>query len=149
MCILFFVISEQTIDLGFPGAGLLVSSCQYTMVPLRGVSTPQANGLRYANGVHLPVHQGPNGHFPPATIGYPAAKPQDYSPDEVYQVLSPSKVHDVADRISHVSSSDNDNQAKSCWNSIWCVSIGAFALQSKSGKGSKLSPTSSLSKMET
>ncbi|XP_060090618.1 brother of CDO isoform X2 [Heteronotia binoei] len=76
---------KQTIDLGFPGAGLLVSSCQYTMVPLRGVSTPRASGLRYANGVHLPVHQGANGHFPPATIGYPAAKPQDYSPDEVYQ----------------------------------------------------------------
>ncbi|KAL8190852.1 UNVERIFIED_CONTAM: hypothetical protein K2H54_062771 [Gekko kuhli] len=76
---------KQTIDLGFPGAGLLVSSCQYTMVPLRGVSTPRANGLRYANGVHLPVHQGANGHFPPATIGYPTAKPQDYSPDEVYQ----------------------------------------------------------------
>nr|XP_056714427.1 brother of CDO isoform X2 [Euleptes europaea] len=76
---------KQTIDLGFPGAGLLVSSCQYTMVPLRGVSTPRANGLHYANGVHLPVHQGANRHFPPATIGYSTAKPQDYSPDEVYQ----------------------------------------------------------------
>ncbi|XP_053165917.1 brother of CDO isoform X2 [Hemicordylus capensis] len=76
---------KQTIDLGFPGAGLLVSSCQYTMVPLRGVSTPRANGMRYANGVHLPTHQGANGHFPSATIGYPGAKPQDYSPDEVHQ----------------------------------------------------------------
>ncbi|XP_077198109.1 brother of CDO isoform X2 [Paroedura picta] len=76
---------KQTIDLGFPGAGLLVPSCQYTMVPLRAASTPRANGLCYANGVHLPVHQGANGHFPPATIGYPAAKPQDYSPDDIYQ----------------------------------------------------------------
>ncbi|XP_048349884.1 brother of CDO isoform X3 [Sphaerodactylus townsendi] len=76
---------KQTIDLGFPGAGLLVSSCQYTMVPLQGVATPRANGLRYANGVHLPVHQGANSHFTPATIGYPTAKLQDYSPDEVYQ----------------------------------------------------------------
>lgn len=92
------------------------------MVPLRGVSTPRANGLRYANGVHLPVHQGTtNGHFPPAAIGYPTAKPQDYSPDEVYQVLSPGKVHDIASHIFHISFSDNDNQAKSFWNSIWCI----------------------------
>uniref|UniRef100_A0A8C6VKN5 Brother of CDO n=1 Tax=Naja naja TaxID=35670 RepID=A0A8C6VKN5_NAJNA len=53
---------KQAIDLGFPGAGLLVPSCQYTMVPLRGVSTPQINGLHYANGG--------NGHFPSATVGY-------------------------------------------------------------------------------
>uniref|UniRef100_A0A6J0T013 Brother of CDO isoform X1 n=1 Tax=Pogona vitticeps TaxID=103695 RepID=A0A6J0T013_9SAUR len=76
---------KQTIDLGFPGAGLLVSSCQYTMVPLRGVSTHQANGLRYANGVHLPTHQGASGHFPSNTIAYPSAKAHDYNPDEVHQ----------------------------------------------------------------
>ncbi|KAH0625020.1 hypothetical protein JD844_033033 [Phrynosoma platyrhinos] len=76
---------KQTIDLGFPGAGLLVSSCQYTMVPLQGISTPQANGLRYANGVHLPAHQGANGHFPSATVRYPNTKSHDYSPDEVHQ----------------------------------------------------------------
>ncbi|XP_044297583.1 brother of CDO isoform X1 [Varanus komodoensis] len=76
---------KQTIDLGFPGAGLLVSSCQYTMVPLRGVSASQANGLRYANGVHLPAHHGANGHFPSATISYSSAKPHDYGPEEVHQ----------------------------------------------------------------
>ncbi|XP_061484303.1 brother of CDO isoform X2 [Rhineura floridana] len=76
---------KQTVDLGFPGAGLLVSSCQYTMVPLQGVSTPRANGLCYGNGVHLPATQGANGHFSSATIGYPSTKAQDYSPDEVQQ----------------------------------------------------------------
>uniref|UniRef100_A0A8D0HKI3 Brother of CDO n=1 Tax=Sphenodon punctatus TaxID=8508 RepID=A0A8D0HKI3_SPHPU len=70
---------KQTIDLGFPGAGLLVSSCQYTMVPLRGVSTPRANGQPYANGVHL------NGVCSSAAIVYLGAKPRDYSPHEVQQ----------------------------------------------------------------
>ncbi|KAJ7320292.1 hypothetical protein JRQ81_019803 [Phrynocephalus forsythii] len=76
---------KQTMDLGFPGAGLLMSSCQYTMVPLRGVSTHQANRLRYANGLPLPTHQGANGHFPSNTITYPSAKAHDYNPDEVHQ----------------------------------------------------------------
>ncbi|XP_019331707.1 brother of CDO isoform X1 [Alligator mississippiensis] len=70
---------KQTIDMGFPGAGLLVSSCQYTMVPLRGVSAPRASGQPYANGVHL------NGSYPSAGIGYPSTKPRDYCPDEVHQ----------------------------------------------------------------
>ncbi|KFP99823.1 Brother of CDO, partial [Haliaeetus albicilla] len=74
---------KQTIDMGFPGAGLLVSSCQYTMVPLRGISAPRANGhpyvnrQPYANGAHL------NGICPSAGVGYASTKPQDYSPDEV------------------------------------------------------------------
>ncbi|XP_066475169.1 brother of CDO [Tiliqua scincoides] len=76
---------KQTIDLGFPGAGLLVSSCQYTMVPLQGASTPHSSGMRYTNGVHQPAHQGVSGRFPTATIGYPGTKPKDYSPDEVHQ----------------------------------------------------------------
>ncbi|XP_019404354.1 PREDICTED: brother of CDO isoform X2 [Crocodylus porosus] len=70
---------KQTIDMGFPGAGLLVSSCQYTMVPLRGVSAPRASGQPYSNGVHL------NGSYPSAGIGYPSTKPRDYCPDEVQQ----------------------------------------------------------------
>ncbi|XP_019382391.1 PREDICTED: brother of CDO isoform X2 [Gavialis gangeticus] len=70
---------KQTIDMGFPGAGLLVSSCQYTMVPLRGVSAPRASGQSYANGVHL------NGSYPTAGIGYPSTKPRDYCSDEVQQ----------------------------------------------------------------
>nr|XP_009937805.1 PREDICTED: brother of CDO [Opisthocomus hoazin] len=76
---------KQTIDMGFPGAGLLVSSCQYTMVPLRGISAPRAsghpyvNGQPYANGAHL------NGICPAAGVGYASTKPRDYSPDEVPQ----------------------------------------------------------------
>uniref|UniRef100_A0A8C3SQW6 BOC cell adhesion associated, oncogene regulated n=1 Tax=Chelydra serpentina TaxID=8475 RepID=A0A8C3SQW6_CHESE len=73
---------KQTIDLGFSGTGLLVSSCQYTMVPLRGVPTPRANGQPYANGVHL------NGSCPSGGAGYPSTKSRDYSPDEVQQVPS-------------------------------------------------------------
>ncbi|XP_015676807.1 brother of CDO [Protobothrops mucrosquamatus] len=68
---------KQAIDLGFPGAGLLVPSCQYTMVPLRGVSTPQVNGLHYANGG--------NDYFPSATVGYSYAKSYDCNSDEAQQ----------------------------------------------------------------
>lgn len=64
--------------MGFPGAGLLVPSCQYTMVPLRGVSTPQVNGLHYANGG--------NDYFPSATVGYSYAKSYDCNSDEAQQV---------------------------------------------------------------
>lgn len=84
--LLFLPSAEQTIDMGFPGAGLLVSSCQYTMVPLRGISAPRANGhpyvngQPYANGAHL------NGICPSAGVGYASTKPRDYSPDEVPQV---------------------------------------------------------------
>uniref|UniRef100_A0A8C0EY28 Brother of CDO n=1 Tax=Bubo bubo TaxID=30461 RepID=A0A8C0EY28_BUBBB len=76
---------KQTIDMGFPGAGLLVSSCQYTMVPLRGISAPRANGhpyvnrQPYANGAHL------NGICPSAGVGYASTKPRDYSPDESHE----------------------------------------------------------------
>uniref|UniRef100_A0A8C0G7L2 BOC cell adhesion associated, oncogene regulated n=1 Tax=Chelonoidis abingdonii TaxID=106734 RepID=A0A8C0G7L2_CHEAB len=76
---------KQTIDLGFSGTGLLVSSCQYTMVPLRGVPTPRSNGQPYANGVHL------NGGCPSGGTGYPSTKSRDYSLDEVHQVPSPSR----------------------------------------------------------
>lgn len=78
---LFLPSAEQTIDMGFPGAGLLVSSCQYTMVPLRAISAPRANGhpyvngQPYANGAHL------NGICPSAGVGYASTKPRDYSPD--------------------------------------------------------------------
>uniref|UniRef100_A0A8D0EKM5 BOC cell adhesion associated, oncogene regulated n=1 Tax=Strix occidentalis caurina TaxID=311401 RepID=A0A8D0EKM5_STROC len=79
---------KQTIDMGFPGAGLLVSSCQYTMVPLRGISAPRTNGhpyvngQPYANGAHL------NGICPSAGVGYASTKPRDYSPDELLLVLN-------------------------------------------------------------
>ncbi|XP_053931506.1 brother of CDO isoform X4 [Cuculus canorus] len=76
---------KQTIDMGFPGAGLLVSSCQYTMVPLRGVSAPRANGHPYANGQPYTSGAHLNGICPPAGVGYASTKPRDYRPDEVAQ----------------------------------------------------------------
>ncbi|XP_009981331.1 PREDICTED: brother of CDO [Tauraco erythrolophus] len=85
---------KQTIDMGFPGAGLLVSSCQYTMVPLRGISAPRAsghpyvNGQPYANGAHL------NGICSSAGVGYASTKPRDYSPDEMPQLTETDNVKD-------------------------------------------------------
>ncbi|XP_071416840.1 brother of CDO isoform X2 [Pithys albifrons albifrons] len=74
---------KQTIDMGFPGAGLLVSSCQYTMVPLRGISTPRANGHPYVNGQPYTNRAHLNGICPSSGVGYASTKPRDYSPDEV------------------------------------------------------------------
>ncbi|KAM6094720.1 brother of CDO isoform 7-T7 [Chlamydotis macqueenii] len=76
---------KQTIDMGFPGAGLLVSSCQYTMVPLRGISAPCANGHPYVNGQPYANRAHLNGICPSAGVGYASTKPRDYSPDEVPQ----------------------------------------------------------------
>ncbi|KFP75642.1 Brother of CDO [Acanthisitta chloris] len=74
---------KQTIDMGFPGAGLLVSSCQYTMVPLRGISAPRANGHPYVNGQPYTNRAHLNGICPSTGVGYASTKPRDYSPDEV------------------------------------------------------------------
>ncbi|XP_069058883.1 brother of CDO isoform X1 [Pleurodeles waltl] len=65
---------KQSTDLAFPRTGLLTSSCQYTMVPLRGVSTGQANGLPYANGSCLP-----------GELSGLAAKHSGYHPDGTVQ----------------------------------------------------------------
>ncbi|XP_035170790.1 brother of CDO isoform X4 [Oxyura jamaicensis] len=72
---------KQTIDMGFPGAGLLVSSCQYTMVPLRAISAPRANGHPYVNGQPYTNGAHLNGICPSAGVGYASTKPRDYSPD--------------------------------------------------------------------
>ncbi|POI30652.1 hypothetical protein CIB84_005597, partial [Bambusicola thoracicus] len=74
---------KQTIDMGFPGAGLLVSSCQYTMVPLRGISAPRANGHPYVNGQPYASGAHLNGICPSAGVDYVSTKPQDYSPDDM------------------------------------------------------------------
>lgn len=76
---------KQTIDMGFPGAGLLVSSCQYTMVPLRGISAPRANGHPYVNGQPYASGAHLNGICPSAGVDYVSTKPQDYSPDDMQQ----------------------------------------------------------------
>lgn len=72
--------------MGFPGAGLLVSSCQYTMVPLRGISAPRANGHPYVNGQPYASGAHLNGICPSAGVDYVSTKPQDYSPDDMQQV---------------------------------------------------------------
>uniref|UniRef100_A0A803YE09 Brother of CDO n=1 Tax=Meleagris gallopavo TaxID=9103 RepID=A0A803YE09_MELGA len=76
---------KQTIDMGFPGAGLLVSSCQYTMVPLRGISAPRANGHPYVNGQPYASGAHLKGICPSAGVDYVSTKTQDYSPDDMQQ----------------------------------------------------------------
>uniref|UniRef100_A0A8C2U4Z5 Brother of CDO n=1 Tax=Coturnix japonica TaxID=93934 RepID=A0A8C2U4Z5_COTJA len=76
---------KQTIDMGFPGAGLLVSSCQYTMVPLRGISAPRANGHPYVNGQPYASGAHLNGICSSAGVDYVSTKPRDYSPDDMQQ----------------------------------------------------------------
>lgn len=71
--------------MSFPGAGLLVSSCQYTMVPLRGISAPRASGHPFVNGQPYASRAHLNGICPSAGVGYASTKPRDYSPDEVPQ----------------------------------------------------------------
>ncbi|KAM5180822.1 brother of CDO [Mantella aurantiaca] len=57
---------KQTTDMTFPSSGILNSSCQYTMVPLRG--TPAGSTIPYANGV-----------CPSAKLMYSGGKqPRDY-----------------------------------------------------------------------
>ncbi|XP_060054349.1 brother of CDO isoform X2 [Erinaceus europaeus] len=79
---------KHTTDLGFPRGALLTSSCQYTMVPLRGLPGHRANGQPYisgtnghtcANGIHV------NRGCPAATMGYPGMKPQQHCPGELQQ----------------------------------------------------------------
>lgn len=94
--------------MGFPGAGLLVSSCQYTMVPLRGISAPRANGHPYVNGQPYTNGAHLNGICPSAGV-YASTKPRDYSPDEVPPVcpclqlkvgLRRAGGHDCSERAS-------------------------------------------------
>uniref|UniRef100_A0A4X2L992 Brother of CDO n=1 Tax=Vombatus ursinus TaxID=29139 RepID=A0A4X2L992_VOMUR len=76
---------EQTADLGFPSTALLSSSCQYTMVPLRGISAPRTNGQPYINGQPYANGLRVNRACPSAALGYPGVKTQEYSPGELQQ----------------------------------------------------------------
>ncbi|XP_040079942.1 brother of CDO isoform X2 [Oryx dammah] len=78
---------KHTTDLGFPRSALL-SSCQYTMVPLGGLPGHRASGQPYlsgtnsrtcANGLHV------NRACPVAAVGYPGMKPQQRCPGELQQ----------------------------------------------------------------
>ncbi|KAE8621085.1 hypothetical protein XENTR_v10004679 [Xenopus tropicalis] len=66
---------KQTTDIAFPSAGILTSSCQYTMVPLRGVST--ISNFPYANGSVV------NGTCPSANPN--GTKPREYDPETEHQ----------------------------------------------------------------
>ncbi|MEE6514687.1 hypothetical protein FKM82_023018 [Ascaphus truei] len=68
---------KQTTDITFPSAGLLTSSCQYTMVPLQGVSSISA--LPFSNGVAL------NGAGPPVKLDYPGTKQREYGSETMHQ----------------------------------------------------------------
>ncbi|XP_072254530.1 brother of CDO [Pyxicephalus adspersus] len=61
---------KQTTDITFPSSGILNSSCQYTMVPLRG--NPTVSTIPYTNGTFV------NGTGPPAKIIYSGGKQRDY-----------------------------------------------------------------------
>ncbi|XP_053561791.1 brother of CDO [Bombina bombina] len=66
---------KQATDITFPGARILTSSCQYTMVPLRGASAISA--LQYSNGSVL------NGSC--TKQNYQVEKQQDYYSENVHQ----------------------------------------------------------------
>ncbi|XP_018429854.1 PREDICTED: brother of CDO [Nanorana parkeri] len=61
---------KQTTDITFPSSGILNSSCQYTMVPLRG--TPAVSTIPHSNGAFE------NGACPPAKLIYSGGKQRDY-----------------------------------------------------------------------
>nr|XP_045003958.1 brother of CDO isoform X3 [Jaculus jaculus] len=79
---------KHTTDLGFPRSTLLSSSCQYTMVPLRGLPGHQANGQPYLGGINSRacasrLHGGRG--CPVAAMGCPGAKAQQQCPRELLQ----------------------------------------------------------------
>lgn len=68
---------KQTTDIAFPSPGILNSSCQYTMVPLRG--TPAVSTIPYSNGAFA------NGTCPPAKLIYSGGKQRDYCSKVLHQ----------------------------------------------------------------
>ncbi|XP_075704455.1 brother of CDO isoform X2 [Rhinoderma darwinii] len=70
---------KQTTDVTFPSTGVLnpSSSCQYTMVPLRGA--PAISTIPYSNGSLV------NGNCPPAKLAYPGGKQRDYSSETLHK----------------------------------------------------------------
>lgn len=68
---------KQTTDITFPSSGILNSSCQYTMVPLRG--TPAVSTIPYSNGAFV------NGTCPSAKLIYSGGKERDYCTKALHQ----------------------------------------------------------------
>ncbi|XP_068126997.1 brother of CDO isoform X2 [Hyperolius riggenbachi] len=68
---------KQTTDMAFPSSGILNSSCQYTMVPLRG--SPMVSTIPYSNGAVV------NGACPTTKLAYPGGKQRDYCSETLHQ----------------------------------------------------------------
>ncbi|XP_069801575.1 brother of CDO isoform X2 [Dendropsophus ebraccatus] len=69
---------KQTTDVTFPSTGILnPSSCQYTMVPLRGA--PAISTIPYSNGSVA------NGNCPSAKLLYPGGKDRDYCSETLHK----------------------------------------------------------------
>ncbi|XP_006903053.1 PREDICTED: brother of CDO [Elephantulus edwardii] len=73
---------KHTTDLGFPRSALLASSCQYTMVPLRGLPGHRDSGHPYLSAIN---GQACARGCPTAAMSYPGLKPQQYCPGELQQ----------------------------------------------------------------
>ncbi|KAM9224678.1 brother of CDO isoform 1-T2 [Dugong dugon] len=79
---------KHTTDLSFPRSALLSPSCQYTMVPLGGLSGCRDSGQPYLSGISGPacangVHV--NRGCPAAAMGYPGLEPQRHCPRKLQQ----------------------------------------------------------------
>ncbi|XP_075053536.1 brother of CDO isoform X2 [Mixophyes fleayi] len=68
---------KQTTDITFPSSGILNSSCQYTMVSLRGA--PAVSTIPCANGSVM------NGSCPSAKLVYSGEKPRDYCSETLHK----------------------------------------------------------------
>ncbi|XP_071995065.1 brother of CDO isoform X2 [Engystomops pustulosus] len=70
---------KQTTDVTFPSSGILnpSSSCQYTMVPLRGA--PAISTIPYSNGSAV------NGNDPSTKSLHPGGKPRDYCSEPLHK----------------------------------------------------------------
>ncbi|XP_056415940.1 brother of CDO isoform X2 [Hyla sarda] len=69
---------KQTTDVTFPSTGILnPSSCQYTMVPLRGA--PAISTIPYSNGSVV------NGNCPSAKVLYPGEKEREYCSETLHK----------------------------------------------------------------
>nr|XP_036873546.1 brother of CDO isoform X2 [Manis javanica] len=74
---------KHATDLAFPRSALLSSSCQYTMVPLRGLPGHQTNGQPYVSGTSGRACAGGvhgNRGCPAVAMGYVGMKPQQHCP---------------------------------------------------------------------
>ncbi|XP_040278794.1 brother of CDO isoform X2 [Bufo bufo] len=78
ICLWRALSKQKQTDVTFPSTGLLnPSSCQYTMVPLRGA--PVISTIPYSNG------SVENGNCPSAKLVYPGGKQRDYCTETLHK----------------------------------------------------------------